>query len=127
MPKGPQGQKRPADVIGNAVNAIAVARPADGQAQAALEAAREAVQVNPRFSICHLFLSAALISVGRSGDARAHARMVMELDPKFSIQRFRVTVGYDPRCSAFLLRRGKPPGFLKKSATVGAAATRSLR
>jgi len=47
MPKGPKGQKRPADVIGNAVHVMRIAtgeiteKPSDGKNQAAVELGRK--------------------------------------------------------------------------------------
>jgi TolB-like protein/Tfp pilus assembly protein PilF len=94
-----------------AYNALAVAHLADGRAQAALEAARESVEINPRFSVCHLFLVAALVLVGQPEEARSHAGTVMDLDPEFSTARFRITVGYEPKVFDVLAEAWRKAGL----------------
>jgi adenylate cyclase len=59
-------------------------------------AARHSVQLNPRFSICHLFLAAALMGLGRDTEAKTEAQRVLALDPAFTIRQLSVTVGIEP-------------------------------
>ncbi|HEV2546036.1 MAG TPA: winged helix-turn-helix domain-containing protein [Stellaceae bacterium] len=77
-------------------NALAISYLHTGRNQEAYEAARSSVRLNPRFSICHLFLAAALVRLGRHEEARNEAREVLTLDPTFTIDRFSVTVGIEP-------------------------------
>lgn len=65
--------------------------------QDAHDAALRSVQINPRFSVCHLFLSAALLRLGQNEAARLEAKQVLALDPTFTIRRFSVTVGFEPK------------------------------
>lgn len=62
----------------------------------ACNAARQSVQSNPRFSVCHLFLTAALVRLGRQQDAAEAAQRVIKLDPAFTIDRFAVTAAIEP-------------------------------
>jgi hypothetical protein len=43
-----------------------------------------------------VYLAAALVRLGRDEDARAAVRALLELDPGFTIGRYRVTVGVNP-------------------------------
>lgn len=79
-----------------AFNALAVAGFCAGQFEEAHEAARRSVQLNPRFYVCHLFLVAALVGLGRSEDATRAARQVLALEPTFATGRFAVTVDFEP-------------------------------
>ncbi len=68
----------------------------------ACEAARQAVELNPSFSVPYAYLTGALIRLGRNDEARAAAQSVLKLDPGFSICRFSVIVGVNPKVfSAF--------------------------
>jgi TolB-like protein/Flp pilus assembly protein TadD len=78
------------------LNALAIAYITLGRPADACEAALRSVQSNPRFSVCHLFLVAALVGLGRADEARERARKVVALDPNFSVSRFAVTVGFEP-------------------------------
>lgn len=69
-----------------------------GQFEAAAAAARKAIQANPRFSMCHMALSAALVKIGRPEEAKAVAARVLELQPTF-------------RCSHVLAAAGCVPGL----------------
>jgi TolB-like protein/Tfp pilus assembly protein PilF len=77
-------------------NAIAIARFHQCKYKEAHDAARRSVQSNPRFSVCHAFLAAALVRLGRDEEARAEAKRVLALDPSFSVRRFGVTVDITP-------------------------------
>ncbi|WP_426442401.1 adenylate/guanylate cyclase domain-containing protein [Bradyrhizobium genosp. P] len=77
-------------------NALAISYLHSGLNQKARDAARSSVALNPRFSICHLFLAAALVRIGHHEEARSEAREVLTLDPTFTIDRFLATVGIEP-------------------------------
>jgi TolB-like protein/Tfp pilus assembly protein PilF len=77
-------------------NAIAIACFHQAKYKEAHDAARRAVQSNPRFSVCHAFLTAALVRLGRDEEARSQAQRVLALDPSFSVRRFGVTVDITP-------------------------------
>jgi adenylate cyclase len=51
----------------------------------AADAARNAIDGNPVYSIPRAFLTAALIRLGRAEEARAMAKTVLECDPSFTI------------------------------------------
>lgn len=55
--------------------------------------ARRAVEANPDFSVPYAYLAAALVRLGREADARDTVRMLLKLDPGFTIARYRVVVG----------------------------------
>jgi TolB-like protein len=68
----------------------------------ACEAARRAVELNPSFSVPHAYHAAALICSGRDQEARIAAQSVLKLEPRFTIQRFAMTVAVNPEVfSAF--------------------------
>jgi TolB-like protein/Tfp pilus assembly protein PilF len=77
-------------------NAIAIACFHRQKYKEAHDAARRSVQSNPRFSVCHAFLTAALVRLGRDEEARSQAKRVLALDPSFSVRRFGVTVDITP-------------------------------
>jgi TolB-like protein len=77
-------------------NALAIAYFCSGRFEEAHDAACRSVQLNPRFYICHLFLAAALVGLGRLDQAEREAQKVLALDPTFTIARFAVTVGFEP-------------------------------
>jgi len=79
-----------------AYNALAISYFATGEYQAAREAALLSVQLNPRFSVCHLFLSAALVRLGKEEDAKRVAQRVLALDPAFTIRRLADLVRFEP-------------------------------
>ena len=59
----------------------------------ALDAARSAVQANPRFSIAHAVLAAALLRTGRVAEAKTAAQNVLEHEPTFTINGVRLVAG----------------------------------
>jgi adenylate cyclase len=77
-------------------NALVIAYLHIGQVQEAYHAACNSVRLNPRFSICHLFLAAVLVRLGRHEEARSEAQQVLALDSTFTIDRFSATVGIEP-------------------------------
>jgi TolB-like protein len=62
----------------------------------ALDAARSAVHADPSFSPGHSTLAAALLRLGRTVEAKAAARDVLEHDPTFAIRRLSLVVGLEP-------------------------------
>ena len=78
-------------------NALAISYFLTGRHQEAQDAARRSVQLNPRFSVCHLFLTMALIGLGCIAQAKEEAQRALALDPTFSISRFAVTAGFEPK------------------------------
>jgi tetratricopeptide (TPR) repeat protein len=77
-------------------NALAILYFHTGRNEESHDTARRSVQLNPRFSICHLFLTAALVRLGRNQEAKVEAQRVIALDPTFTIRRFSVTAGFEP-------------------------------
>ncbi len=64
--------------------------------QAAVNAARQAIDYNPRFSIARAILAAALLRVGRAAEAKTAARDVLECQPTFTIRGLALTAGLEP-------------------------------
>lgn len=83
-----------------AYNALAISYLQLERFAEAHDAARRSVQINPRFSVSHAFLTAALVGIGRLDEAKAQARQVLALDPTFTVQRFAVTVDIEPKVFA---------------------------
>ena len=54
----------------------------------------KAVQANPRFSVPYVLQASTLALAGRSEDAKAVARRVLELEPTFSVLRYLDFVGF---------------------------------
>ena len=79
-----------------AYNAIAISCFVTGNYAASRDAARLSVQLNPRFSVCHLFLASALVRLGKKEEAKLAAHRVLALDPGFTIRRFSVLAGFEP-------------------------------
>jgi TolB-like protein len=79
-----------------AYNALAAAAFHEQRYEDARVAAGRGIESNPGFSVPHLYLTAALVELGRLEEAQAEVRQVMALDPTFSIRRFSVTVGIAP-------------------------------
>ena len=88
-----------------AQNALAIAHFHAKRYEAAAEAARRAVDVNPDFSASHAHFAAALVRLGRLGEAQAEARRVLECNPNFSTSGFSVVVGFEFN-GLHALRRG---------------------
>jgi TolB-like protein len=78
-----------------AYNALAISHFSTGQYEASRDAARLSVQLNPRFSVCHLFLAAALLRLGDQKEAKRVAQRVLVLDSAFTIRRFSVLAGFE--------------------------------
>lgn len=74
-------------------NALAIANFHAKQYEAAADAARRAVEVNPRFSACYAHLAAALIRLGRHEEAKAAAQRVLDCNPNFSVHGWSVAIG----------------------------------
>ena len=72
----------------------------------AAEAASRAIKSNPRFSVPHALLAAALVRMGRVSEASAAVRQVLAVQPTFSVRGLSATVGhvaavYQPFADAF--------------------------
>jgi adenylate cyclase len=67
-------------------HALAIAYFHDRRYADAEEAARNAIDVNPVYSLPRAFLTAALVRLGRLDEAKAMAQTVLECDPSFTIQ-----------------------------------------
>jgi len=52
----------------------------------AVDAARQALDYNPRFSVGHAYLAAALLRDGQAAEAKSAARAVLQLEPTFTIR-----------------------------------------
>jgi TolB-like protein/class 3 adenylate cyclase len=74
------------------LNALAIAHFHGGRFDAAADASRRAIQVNPRFSLLHVMLAASLVRLGRTAEAKAAAGRVLALEPGFSTQAYLQTV-----------------------------------
>jgi TolB-like protein/class 3 adenylate cyclase/Tfp pilus assembly protein PilF len=77
-------------------NALVVAYLCTGRPAEAHDAARSSVQLNPRFSVCHVFLVAALMAIGRIEEAKVEVRRVLELEPTFTSRGFRKIIEFEP-------------------------------
>lgn len=73
-----------------------------GRYEAACHAAYRAVQANPRHSITHVQLAAALARLGRLQEAKAAAARVLELHPTFRYGRQFAGVNCDPALASSL-------------------------
>ena len=77
-------------------NALVVLHLCQDRYQEALEAGRRSVQLNPRFSVCHAFLAAALAASGRVEEATVEGQRVLTLEPTFTANRFLAVAGFEP-------------------------------
>ena len=62
----------------------------------ACDAAHRAIELNPTLSLPYIYLTAALVGLGRIEEARAAAQSLLRLDPDFSIRRYSMIVGVNP-------------------------------
>jgi TolB-like protein/class 3 adenylate cyclase/Tfp pilus assembly protein PilF len=92
-------------------NALVVAYLCTGRSAEAHDAARASVQLNPRFSVCHVFLVAALMARGHTEDAKVEVRRVLELEPTFTSKGFRRIIEFDPAVVAVLTRAWEAAGL----------------
>jgi TolB-like protein len=92
-------------------NALAISYFQTGRFEEARDVARCSVQLNPRFSVPHALLAAALVRLGRDDEARAEAQQVLTLDPTFTVRRFSVTAGLDPAVYATFARAWQDAGL----------------
>jgi TolB-like protein/class 3 adenylate cyclase/Tfp pilus assembly protein PilF len=92
-------------------NGLVVSYLCTGRFAEAHDAARASVQLNPRFSVCHVFLVAALMALGHSEDAKAGVRRVLELEPTFTSKGFRRIIEFDPAVAAVLTTAWEAAGL----------------
>jgi adenylate cyclase len=94
-------------------HATAIAHILRGRYEEAVNAARRAVQFNPRFSVAHSMLAAALAKFGRTEEAKSVARQVLALQPSFSSGGFCAAIAMVPELAEALTeawrRAGLPP------------------
>jgi adenylate cyclase len=76
--------------------ALAIAYFQTQQYEDAVDAARNAIDLNPGFSLGHAFLAAALTRLGRVQAAKAAAQSVLECQSNFSIHGTSVIVEFEP-------------------------------
>jgi TolB-like protein/Tfp pilus assembly protein PilF len=79
-----------------AYNTLAVSYFLTERYESARDAARLSVQLNPNFSVCHLFLAAALVRLGAIEEANRAAQHVLKLDPAFTIRGLIKRLGFAP-------------------------------
>jgi TolB-like protein/class 3 adenylate cyclase len=92
-------------------NALVVSYLCTGQAVEAHEAARSSVQLNPQFSVCHVFLTAALAGRGLLDEAKVEVRRVLELEPTFTIKRFLKVIAFEPAVVSVLTSAWEAAGL----------------
>jgi Flp pilus assembly protein TadD len=76
--------------------ALAVAYFQTNRYEKARDAARRAVESNPRYSVPHSLLAAALVRLGRKEEAKIAAQLALALDPTLTIHTRSLTVGLEP-------------------------------
>ena len=91
------------------LNALAIAHFLADRFEAAADASRRAIQVNPRFSLLHVMLAASLVRLGRTAEAKAAAERVLALEPGFSTQAYLQTVA--PGAGAALVAACREAGL----------------
>jgi TolB-like protein/Tfp pilus assembly protein PilF len=94
-----------------AYNALAVSHFSTGRYESARDAARLSVQLNPDFSVCHLFLAAALVRLGHPGEAAREAQRAVALEPTFTIQRLCGRLGFAPAVATPLANAWREVGL----------------
>ena len=94
-----------------AYNTLAVSYFLTGRHEAARDAARLSVRLNPDFSVCHLFLAAPLIRLGAIKEAKTAAQRVMTLDPAFAISRLTKRLGFAPTVATALAHAWEEVGL----------------
>jgi hypothetical protein len=92
-------------------NALVVSYLCTGQAVEAHEAARSSVQLNSQFSVCHVFLTAALAGRGLLDEAKVEVRRVLELEPTFTIKRFLKVIAFEPAVVSVLTSAWEAAGL----------------
>ena len=76
-----------------AYHALAIAHFSRGRFMESLNAAQNAVHANPRFSVAQAVFAATLLRTGRTAEANAVARKVLEHEPTFTIHKIRAFAG----------------------------------
>ena len=82
-----------------------------GRFEEAVEAARNGIQSNPRFSVPQALLAAALVRLGHVAEAKTAAQRVLALEPGFTISGFAVTVGLAPEVYAHFAEAWREVGL----------------
>jgi adenylate cyclase len=92
------------------LHALSLANFTAGRFEAAADAARRAIQVNPGFSLRHVMLAAALVRLGRGAEAKAAAERALALDPGLSVALIARMIGR-PQVSAALIAACREAGL----------------
>ena len=82
-----------------------------GRYAEAVTAARNAIEVNPRFSVPFAYLTAACVRLGRAEEAKVAAEQVLALEPTFTVSGFSVTVGQEPAVFAAFAEAWRQAGL----------------
>jgi adenylate cyclase len=83
-----------------AYNALAISYFHLAQYERSRDAARQSIKTNSSFGMSRAFLAAALMELGNLEEAATEAQKAIALDPSFSIRRFSMAVGFEPRVFA---------------------------
>jgi TolB-like protein len=94
-----------------AYNALAVSYFTMGRYEASRDAARLSLNVNPRFVVSHLFLTAALVILRHEEEAKRVAQRVLTLDPVFTIRRFSHPARIEPAVLSPLVAAWRKAGL----------------
>jgi len=94
-----------------AYNALATSYLVGRRVGEAHEASRRSLELNGRFSVSHSNLVASLVGLGRLEDARLAGKRLLEFDPTFSIRRFAMTFGTEPKVFAFFADAWRKAGI----------------
>jgi adenylate cyclase len=82
---------------------IAVASVHAGHYAEAVEAASRSIQMSPRFGVAYVMLAAANWRLGRMDEARATVKLLLEIEPNYSIAHLsNVTIGPPEQMSALI-------------------------
>ncbi len=81
-------------------NALAISYFHLKQYEKSRDAARRSIKSNPKFGMSHAFLAAALARLGCDEEAKFAAQQAVVCDPNFSIRKFSVAAGFEPRVYA---------------------------
>jgi TolB-like protein len=76
--------------------ALAISHFHTGHFESAREQARRAIEFNPRFSMPHALLAAALVRLKRGEEAALAAQRVLALHPTFTVRGLSFTIGLEP-------------------------------
>jgi adenylate cyclase len=84
-----------------------------GRYEKAISMCKKAVDVNPSNIFAHIYLAAAYGAAGREEEARAEAKEVLRLNPKFSVDWFKTSFKYKRKADSEVLVNGLRKAGLK--------------